>query len=283
MDKNHFDAVVIGGGGNKGIIALGILKYYEEEGRFDVKKLKEFAGTSIGAVVCLLLNCGYTPQEIFNDIYQSSFMDVNFSLSSIPKEFGLASIQSFLEKVGEMVKKKMGSIPTLGELHSSTSQILHISRSNISTKQEDILNYKTQPTLSCVDAVGQSCNLPFLFHRWKSSENHWVADGALVNNYPWDYISSDRKDILGIYLGGHRELGEVIPENSIFWYAWNVATLSMSNLSKLRLKIAPSSVTTVTAEWNGDFVKMNLTKDEKMKMYVHGWQCGERKNNSVVL
>jgi len=285
-DFQNFEAIVIGGGGNKGIISLGVLTYYEEIGKYVPSEVKEYAGTSIGSVICLLLNCGYTPQEIFIEIDRSSFLDISPSPSSVKEvltEFGLSSIQPFLQKVSEMVMKKLGFIPTLGELHELSGKTIHISRSNISKKKEEILNYKTYPNLNCIEAVKQSCNLPFMFHRCKSFEGDLIADGALVNNYPWEYISSECKIVLGIYLGEHREIKGIFPENNIFGYAWDILTLIMAKLSKLRLDAAKDNVTTVITEWNGNFVKMNLTHKEKMEMYIHGWHCAEKTDHTVIL
>ena len=53
--------LVISGGGVKGILHLGALKILEEK---YIKKYKNFAGSSAGSIIVLLLCIGYT----YNDI-----------------------------------------------------------------------------------------------------------------------------------------------------------------------------------------------------------------------
>src|SRR6185503_5151074 len=109
--------------------------YEYEKDKFDPAYTKIYAGASIGSVIALLLVCGYTPLEIFSEIYN---MDHFFNLGNynniwdVFKLMGLMSINSFAEKIEYLVKKKMGMIPSLLELRKKTGKTLIMTASNVS-------------------------------------------------------------------------------------------------------------------------------------------------------
>ena len=57
-----YDTLVLSGGSSKGIMTLGALQYLYDN--FLLKNIKNYIGTSAGAMICYLLAIGYTPVEI---------------------------------------------------------------------------------------------------------------------------------------------------------------------------------------------------------------------------
>ena len=295
-----FDAVVLSGGGFKGLIELGVLQYHVEMGTLILDDIVEFAGTSIGAACCLLLCVGYLPKDVFHYVCFNDLFELNDDVvDKSPTKFlpipnttldpfecvtaghhtGAMSLEPFLGKLSGLVIKKLGYVPTLGELFIETGKILNVSMSNVSKKSEERLYHKTHSNLNCITAVGYSCSLPMVFHKAIHVSGHGdtniVADGALVNNFPWDYISSECRNILGVYLGGNDD-DSMFTEGSTLQYLYNLITISHTQLTHLRLDNAPENVHLVSCHWPGNIMKFKMTHVEKMKMFVYGWSCGER-------
>ena len=62
IELQNYDTLVLAGGGTKGILTLGALQY-----AFDnlfLTNVKNYIGTSAGAMICFLLCIGYKPIEI---------------------------------------------------------------------------------------------------------------------------------------------------------------------------------------------------------------------------
>ena len=151
-----YDAVVISGGGNKGILSLGALHYEYEKGTYDPEYTRIYAGTSIGAVISLLMICGYTPMEAFTEIYKMAyFFNVGdcHSIWDVVKFMGLMSIRGFAQRIEDLVRAKLGDIPTLRELKKRTGKTLVVTGANVTKMKGEYYTYKTRPNLGCVNAV----------------------------------------------------------------------------------------------------------------------------------
>jgi len=79
-------ALVLSGGGTKGLAHIGVLKILEENKIFPDYVI----GTSIGAIIGGLYSVGYSPDEIEtlikNDDWKSAFFKDNYLMSSIPRK-----------------------------------------------------------------------------------------------------------------------------------------------------------------------------------------------------
>jgi patatin-like phospholipase/acyl hydrolase len=120
-----FDAVVLSGGGIKGLLTLGALHYHYMKGDFDMKYVHTYVGTSIGSDINLLLVCGYTPLEIFIKIYEiENFFDVTDcnNIWDMSTFMGLMDINNFMSKIEKMVENVFGCVPTLQELYNMTQK-----------------------------------------------------------------------------------------------------------------------------------------------------------------
>ena len=281
-DANPFDAVVVSGGGYKGIMALGVLHYYYEKGFFNPDNVTEYAGSSIGSVIVLLIICGYTPIELFSEIYSvNSFFTVNdcHSIWDIIKYMGLISINKFATRIEELVRRKLNCVPTLKKLKELTGKNLYISGTNITTMSEEKYCAETHPNLSCIDAVKISCNLPLVFQRLQYN-NSFVVDGALINNYPWDYIPSSAKKILGVVLTG---MDQFLSDSTFMGYFYRLMMIPMMKLTEMRCRLAPEKVMTVNISWNAAPLQLKMTSNQKMDMFLKGYQTTERKDQTKLL
>lgn len=82
-----YDELVISSGGTKGIALMGALNNFSDV--YPINKIKYFTGCSVGAIICLLLNIGYSINEL-NDI----ILKINYDL------FQEIKLLNLLEKCG---------------------------------------------------------------------------------------------------------------------------------------------------------------------------------------
>ena len=72
---DEYNTLVLSGGGIKGLLILGALQYLYETGKLQKKNIRKYIGTSIGAIINVLLIIGYEPKEIVAHIVKSRFFD----------------------------------------------------------------------------------------------------------------------------------------------------------------------------------------------------------------
>jgi predicted acylesterase/phospholipase RssA len=283
FEKKQFKAIVISGGGVKGILSLGALHYYYESGFYNPSEILEYAGTSIGSAISLLLICGYLPIEIFKEIYSAeNFFTIGdcYSICDIFKYMGLMSIEPMINFIGELVKRKLGCIPTLGKLKEITGKRLCTSGANVTNISEEIYTPETHPNLGALHAVTISCNLPLIFQRLKY-RNSFVIDGGLINNFPWDYIS-EGLETLGVLI----EVGNdcSFPDDEFLGYVYRTMMIPATILSDLRCQIAPSNIHIVKVKWGGGTVlQFDINPDVKMDMFLSGYRDGEEYERTIYI
>lgn len=277
-----YDSLVLSGGGPKGVVMLGLLHFYYVNNLISNESIIESAGTSIGAAIILLLACGYTPMEIFNEIYaKDNMFDMkNAGIWDIINGMGLMSINGFAERIEEMVTRKLKCSPSLGRLKKLTGKTIHISSSNASQGYEEHYSHHTHPRLGSVNAVKMSCNLFPLFQKIHYRGDA-IVDGGYTNNVPWDYISEGKNTLCLVVKGNDFEF---MSENTFVGYAMKVFMMSINAASDLRCSIAPPNITIVKAFWeHSSILQLNMTSDEKMKMFLKGYQSAERESKTEYL
>lgn len=285
MDCAHtpFDAISLSGGGSKGILHLGVLHYYYECGLYNPECVTDYSGTSIGSVISLLLVCGYTPMEIFKEIYD---MDSFFTLGDCNGFFaaiqnsGLLNINRFADKIAELVKKKLGCVPSLKKLRKLSSKSLYISATNVTTMLEDIYSYKTTPKLNCIDAIKISCSLPLIFQKLKYNDNN-VVDGGLINNCPWEYLPKTSKNILNVVICGS---DTSLDDDTHLGYLYRLMIISINALTRLRCQIAPPHVKTLKVNFPGpQILHFRMNSGDKMKMFMKGYNTAKEEQRRYFL
>lgn len=280
-----YDAVVISGGGNKGILSLGALHYSYEKGTYDPDHVRIYAGTSIGAVIGLLMICGYKPMEAFAEIYTMAyFFNIGdcHSIWDVAKFMGLMSIRGFAEKIEELVKAKLGDVPTLKELRKRTGKTLVVSVANITKMKCEYYTHKTRPNLGCVDAVKLSSNLPLVFQRIRY-EDCYVTDGGLMDNFPLQYIDDRSMKVLGIVTLG---TDFTLPDNQFMGYFYRLIVMPIAANTELRCDLAGKNTTIVkidSSTAHASAIAFAMPSEQKMSMFLQGYAAAEKVDQTVYL
>lgn len=277
-----FDVVILSGGGIKGIAHLGALHFYYEKKILDLEHVKEYAATSVGSVISLLLICGYTPMEIFTKVYTTSkfFKPDPSQLFKIFDTYGLMSNQSFIVIIENMVKEKFGNIPTLKELYEKTGKRFTISVVNHSKMKVEYFNHETRPNLGVVDAVKISCNLPIIFHKIKYDGDYWV-DGGMADNFPYDGIINKTGKVLGVVVTGNDREDS---KDTFMNYIYRLILIPINTMTNLRIKNMNENVVMIKMNFqNIPTLDFSVDSEAKMNMFLQGYYSSRKEHEKIVL
>lgn len=206
-----YNTLVLGGGGVKGILELGALHYLytHDPPILDGSKLATYAGTSVGSMICLLLICGVTPMEIFDEIYKTDKFVGKLQYGNLAS-WGLFDLNVVMEHVKILMQKMVeretsplynytGDVCdiTLEELHERSGKLLRMVTTNVTRLQVEYLDYISTPHLRCIDAVKMSSNVPVVFKRLRYHGCYYV-DGGLLDNYPVKCVDVEGAKIYAI-------------------------------------------------------------------------------------
>ena len=223
--------LVLGPGGSKGYLELGSILYLEKSNY--LTSITKYVGCSAGAIISLLLICGYSSIEIMACLVETSFLGFfdNFSLKNVIDNVGLISNKPIKDILSKMIRRKYGIVPTMEKLYLCTGKELYIVSVRLERPEPKTyyISKDTDPHLSCVDAVLLSSNIPFIFHqiRYRGSLN---IDGAFGNPYPIDLFDDGTTNILGMYI-----VSDPGPEDNKLW--WYFATVIRSSMNEIRKRI----------------------------------------------
>ena len=176
------DTICLSGGGIKGFSFIGVLEYLEQKKIINFSLIKNYVGTSIGAIISFLLSLKYSVFEL-----KEFILNFNFSvlINNINIDDGnkiMYIIQSFLNN-----KYSIQDI-TFKEHYELTNIKLNIIGTNYTKSVEELFNYIKTPNMSVLIAIRISISIPLVFTPVLYNDNYYV-DGALTNNFPLNYCN----------------------------------------------------------------------------------------------
>ncbi|BAU80138.1 patatin-like phospholipase [Tokyovirus A1] len=204
--KEKVDALCLSGGGINGIATLGALEYFSRV--FDLDCATKFCGTSIGAIICLLLLCGYKPREILDRVLCEGDICSPLSKLAFFTNYGLNDSTPLEKKLEELIEQKFGFVPSLLELFTITQKEFVCACANLSAMRIEYFSKTTMPSMSCVEAVLLSCNAPGVFKK-REYLGSTYTDGGIFDNYPLSTFDDGKTKILGINIGSSCFSGDV--------------------------------------------------------------------------
>ncbi|WP_407398426.1 patatin-like phospholipase family protein [Treponema sp.] len=191
-------ALVLSGGGAKGLAEIPLLEALEREGI----KPDMILGTSMGALIGSLYAAGYSAKEIREILLSMDYLKVlgerPVSLERVPPEAFSSRSNSDTALSFSINNKRIGSAPGLigdqnivMELSNHLSRVLNVDdfdklsipfrciATNVSTGEQIVLK-----SGSLVDAVRASISLPGIFTPAPLGNGVFAMDGGLRNNLP---------------------------------------------------------------------------------------------------
>lgn len=191
--------LVICGGGSKGFLILGLLQKLHENNI--LANIENYCGTSVGAIISLLLLIGYEPMELFYVTYKINIDDLlNINFKSLINTFGLYSNEPILYVVKSLMKEKKVKINiTFKQLKEKFNKTLAISGVCLNDNSLHFFDHNTHPDMPIIHAIKISISIPLMFESVIYNNKTWV-DGACICNYPLEYFKDNLEQTIGICL-----------------------------------------------------------------------------------
>jgi len=217
MDKLNITHLVLSGGGMRGVIFIGALRYLYIENLH--KNITHIAANSIGSFVALFITFKLTIEEIEEIIYNSK--DDN-GLCNIPTKnyykiishLGLCSISHFMEHLRKKLRVKYPDMTdiTFKEASKRFGVNLYFSTTNINRCENRILSIEDTPDISVFTACEASMAVPLIFAPIVIEGEHYY-DGAFTNNFPIKVFSHvSKENIIAMIL--YKEKPEYVPTDT---------------------------------------------------------------------
>lgn len=229
--------LVIGGGGIKGLSALGALKYLEDQ---DIICFPEIlAGTSVGAVICFFINIGYSSKDVYDILEQIDFTKL---VKYIEPEnllcdpcFGISSPEPILQVIYSCMKiKNIKKNITFKELFIQTQSKLIITGTCLNEVSLKYFSVDTYPDMPILKALRITISIPFIFRPYLFEEKLWV-DGGCMNNFPIELFNDKLDDVIGIYLDDEYKVLKDINEVQDYFFRVFKCVFRGLNLNKLEI------------------------------------------------
>jgi len=212
--------LIISGGGLKGLSALGALKSLIENEIIIFPEI--FAGSSVGSIICFLINIGYGPQDIYDLLEEIDFTNL---IKYVEPEnilfdpcFGISSPEPVLHVIyGFMKKKNISKNITFKQLFEKTQSKLIITGTCINDISLNYFSVDTYPDMPILKAIRISISIPFIFRPCYFNNKLWV-DGGCMNNFPINLFFDKLDDVIGIYLDDYYDfLNEIVEVQDYFF------------------------------------------------------------------
>jgi len=207
-EKPKIKHLVIAGGGTVGLTAYGALKRLAEQGVWHIDNIETIYGTSVGAIIGVLLALKFDWTTCDNYIIKRPWDNTfKLNLNTIYNSFancGMYDVHSFEKIYVPLFNALDISINiTMREFFELTKIDVHLFTVELYDFALVDISYHTHPDWRVVDAVYASSCLPIIFQPFKKDAKCYV-DGGILCNYPLvNCIASlgemgDIREILGI-------------------------------------------------------------------------------------
>lgn len=229
--------LVISGGGLKGLAGLGALTFLTDNDIVVVPEI--FAGSSVGSVICFLMNIGYSPKNIYDILLEIDFTKLIKYVEPenllIDPCFGLSSPEPILHVVYSFMKKKnIKKNITFKELFEITQSKLIITGTCINDASINYFSVDSHPNMPILKAIRISISIPFIFRPYLFEGKLWV-DGGCMDNFPIDLFADKLDDVVGIYLDDYYESVDDIGEVQDYFYRIFKCVFRGLNCNKIKL------------------------------------------------
>jgi len=198
-------ALVLKGGGVKGLALAGAVAALEEEGqRFDL-----YAGTSAGAIGALLLAAGYTGEELVDELRKLDMQDFLdpplLMVRNLVTRRALHSGDPVRAWVRERVGARLDVTGTVRMRHLGRRALVFAANDDGTVVFDSHGEYRDAP----IDFAARcSMSIPYFFADPRH-EGAPIYDGGLLNNFPVHELVRVKGDsnFVGLYLKGEQLKG----------------------------------------------------------------------------
>ena len=267
--------LVISGGGLKGLAALGALSYLTENEIIVFPEI--YAGSSVGSVICFLMNIGYSPKNIYEILLEIDFIQLIKYIEPenllIDPCFGLSSPEPILQVIYSFMKKKnIKKNITFKELFDITKSKLIVTGTCINDVTINYFSIDTYPNMPILKAIRISISIPFIFRPYLFEGKLWV-DGGCMDNFPIDLFADKLEDVVGIYLDDYYESIQDISE--VQDYFFRIFKCVFRGLNCNKIKLYEKNFIHVVCTGNNS-TNWEISSEEKKNLYNLGYDSAKK-------
>lgn len=178
----------------KGIASLGALVELQRAGW--LQGARTFAGTSVGAVLAMLLAVKADLGAVYTDDVLGFEYASAYDLAGLDKTFGLDTGQGLETWIDRLLGGRRLTFADVRALYGAT---LLVCASNLNTRDAVVFGPDTHPDMDVALALRMSCSIPLYFAA-TTFEGHLYVDGAVTDNFPVGPAGQGGKRVLGLRL-----------------------------------------------------------------------------------
>lgn len=193
------DTLLLSGCSTKGNAIIGSLMTLVYKKIIDLEKIETYICCSGGAIIGLLLCCGYNLSFINHLSFKldyNSLLNID-DLNILFDNCGLFDNKILSNIVTKIIYKKYNKKNiTLKDLYNLTGKCFTVKVFNLTKKKSQYISYKTDPDLLVSKSIQMTTCIPILFKPIKYNENYYL-DGGLTGNMVY---SKKNKNYIGVYI-----------------------------------------------------------------------------------
>ena len=218
--------LVLSGCGIRGFYYIGLLKLLEEKNM--IKDIENFAGSSVGSIMILMISIGYKYNELYNILLDYNLENIlEIDMLNIFKNYSIYGNKKIKNILNIFIKKKCNMInPTFNDLYKLTKKTINILTVNIKTGQHEIFNKEISGEINVCDAICASCAIPLLLPCININNNLYI-DGGILYNYPCFVFKDDLRNTIGMKVDTIYLKDDI---NSLTDYIFNLFGLMIKHL-----------------------------------------------------
>ena len=190
-ENNKTVSLVLSGGGARGAIHIGVLQALKNAGI----KVNAVAGTSIGAIVGVLLAAGIEPEDMIATMKSQSFRKI---------------VKPSLSRMGLITMKRLYDILKKFNIPVNFSDLRM--PFYCCAAEVESANYKLFHEGNLHKAVAASASIPILFEPVIIDGKYYV-DGGLLNNFPVEAYEKTDDFVLGVNINNYKPLSHYTIKN----------------------------------------------------------------------
>lgn len=269
-----YDTIVISGGALHGLSILGALQYIQEN--YYAKHVKNYYGTSVGAMICYLLAIGYTPTEIMVYICTHQIIEKmrDLNVAGVLNGAGLISYNSIQEHLERMTIEKIGKYITLGDVKRLYDINLTMTTYNVTKGCVEYLSSEKTPEIPCIVALRMTSNIPLIFEHFKYMNCYYI-DGGVANNFPIDEACKHGGKILGVYLTYNSFKIKDVRDVGLMSYLIKMFKFILSTSTNLKIEQASHTCSLIKLDSKGEGFNFDINSREKLDMFSVGYNTAK--------
>jgi hypothetical protein len=270
-----YNELIISSGGIKGFSIIGALYNFFQY--YPLNNINYYTGTSVGALICTLLNLEYNINELKEIMFHIDFsifqdLKVIHLIENCGFDNGI-KFNNFLKAL--FLHKNINHTITFKELFSLTNKCLTIVVTNVTKGFAEYHNYITTPNLSILLSLKMSTNVPILFSPIIYNNDYYL-DGGLLDPFPYFYNKHTIK--IGFWLFDNYEFNFINNfdvqfiknTHNIIVFIITLLKMMYSNYIKQYYKKIPKNV--IQIHYDCVSVDFKMDKKDKIKLFHIGQQ-----------